>query len=177
MEPVNQIKKKKKSLPVTRFIPKYIPHIGAKRNPFLKWPSFYSERPCPPASGAPHCDCSRGCSLPPSSAHKQLIKGTVGPDWICMEWYHWISLEKDINRYRLFIFYFWSWISDKSSKFWATSCKNESNLLLVWITVCMCSNHYLFRRTMLQKCGRDINCSLDYGSWVKNSNIPQSKPK
>ncbi len=23
---------------------------------------------------------------------------------------------------------------------------------------------------------KDINCSLDYSSWVKNSNIPQSKP-
>ncbi len=33
-----------------------------------------------------------------------------------------------------------SWIFDKSSNFWAASCKNESNLLLVWITVCMCSN-------------------------------------
>jgi hypothetical protein len=30
---------------------------------------------------------------------------------------------------------------------------------------------------MLQKCGRDINNSLDYGSCAKNSNIPQSKPK
>jgi hypothetical protein len=29
----------------------------------------------------------------------------------------------------------------------------------------MCSNRNLF---VLQKCGRDINCSLDYGSWEKN---------
>ncbi len=35
------------------------------------------------------------------------------------------------------IFNFWSWIFDKSSKFWAASCKNESNLLLVWFTVCI----------------------------------------
>ncbi len=55
--------------------------------------------------------------------------------------------------------------------------QNESNLLLVSITVCMWSNPNLFRRTVLQKCGKDINCSLDYGSWVKNFNIPQSKPK
>ncbi len=34
-------------------------------------------------------------------------------------------------------FYFWSWIFDKSSKFWAASCKNESNLLLVRFTVCI----------------------------------------
>ncbi len=50
-------------------------------------------------------------------------------------------------------------------------------LLLVWITVCMCSNRDLFRRTVLQKFGRDINCSLDFGLRVKNFNIPQSKPK
>ncbi len=35
------------------------------------------------------------------------------------------------------IFYIWSLIFDKSSKFWATSCKNESNLLLVRFTVCI----------------------------------------
>jgi hypothetical protein len=35
------------------------------------------------------------------------------------------------------IFNFWSWIFDKSSKFWAASCKNESNLLLVRFTVCI----------------------------------------
>ncbi len=50
-----------------------------------------------------------------------------------------------------------------TSKFWAASCKNESNLLLVWITVCICSNRDLFRLTVLQKCGRDIKCSFDYG--------------
>ena len=35
------------------------------------------------------------------------------------------------------IFNFWSWIFDKSSKFWAASCKKESNLLLVRFTVCI----------------------------------------
>ncbi len=34
-------------------------------------------------------------------------------------------------------FYFGSWIFEKTSKFWAASCKNESNLLLVRITVCI----------------------------------------
>ncbi len=91
----------------------------------------------------------------------KVPSGHIGPAW---EWHHWIGLEKDINRYRFFIFYFWSWIFDKSSKFWADSCKNESNLLLVWNMVCMCSNLDLFRQTELQKCSRDIN-------------IPQSKPK
>ncbi len=35
------------------------------------------------------------------------------------------------------IFYFGSWKFDKSLKFWAASCKNESNLLLVRFTVCI----------------------------------------
>jgi hypothetical protein len=35
--------------------------------------------------------------------------------------------KKDINRYVLFIFYFWSRIFDKSSKFWAAPCKKASN--------------------------------------------------
>ncbi len=64
-----------------------------------------------------------------------IFKGTavqIGSAW---EWYHW------------------------SSRFWAASWRNESNLLLV-----LCSNRVLFRQTMLQKCWRDINCSLDYGS-------------
>ncbi len=81
------------------------------------------------------------------------IKGTVRQIGSAWEWYHWIGLEKPL---------------------WATSCKNEYILLLVWI---MCTNRDLFRLTMLQKCGRDINCSLDYSSWGKNSNVPQSKPK
>ncbi len=65
----------------------------------------------------------------------RVLIGTVRPDW---------CLEKDINCYRISIFYFWSWIFGKSSKFWAASCKNESNLLLVWITVCMLSNRDFF---------------------------------
>ncbi len=32
---------------------------------------------------------------------------------------------------------FWSWIFEKSSKFWAASCKYRSNLLLIRITVCL----------------------------------------
>ncbi len=98
------------------------------------------------------------------------LKGTVRPDWIYMRL---VPLNRPAwkghqQRYRFFYFNFWPWIFDKSSKFWAASRKNESNLLLVWITVC---------QTLLPKCRRDINCSLDYGSWVKNSNIPHSKSK
>ncbi len=37
---------------------------------------------------------------------------------------------------------------------------------------------FFFRGIVLQKCGGDINCSLDYNSsWVKNSIILQSTPK
>jgi hypothetical protein len=35
---------------------------------------------------------------------------------------------------------------------------------------------FSLRGIVLQKCGRDINCSLDYGSsWVKNSDISPTK--
>ncbi len=64
----------------------------------------------------------------------KVPSGQIGSAW---EWYHWIALQKDINRYMFLIFNFWSWIFDKSSKFWAALCKYESNLLLVRITVCI----------------------------------------
>ncbi len=133
-----------------------------------------------PCEGVTESDQNRVLVTVPVEAAKRRIKGTVWPDWICMrlpDWYHWIGLEKDINRCRFLFFIFDLWIFEKSSKFWAASCKNESNLLLVWIAIYMCSICNLFRLTVLQKCGRDISCSLDYGSWIKNSNIPQSKPK
>ncbi len=50
-------------------------------------------------------------------------------------------------------------------------------LLPVQIMACMCTKRDLIHRTVLQKCGRDNNCSLAYGSYVENSNIRQSKPK
>ncbi len=42
--------------------------------------------------------------------------GQIGS--VC-EWNHWIGIEKDINCYGFSIFYCWSWIFDKSSKFCA----------------------------------------------------------
>jgi hypothetical protein len=36
---------------------------------------------------------------------------------------------------------------------------------------CICSSRDLFRQTVFHKCGRDINCSLDFGSQVKNSSF------
>ncbi len=67
----------------------------------------------------------------------QTFKGTVRPDWICMKV---VSLESPLKGYyrcMFLIFYFWSWIFYKSSKFWAAPCKNEPNLLLVRFTVCI----------------------------------------
>ncbi len=60
--------------------------------------------------------------------------GLIESTW---EWLHWIGLEKDISRYRFLIFFFFTLEFEKTSKFWAVSCKNESNLLLVRITVCI----------------------------------------
>ncbi len=57
----------------------------------------------------------------------------------------------------------------KTSKFWAASLKNESNLLLVRITVCLGTNLNLFRRIVIQKCQK-VNTVL----WSEYSNIPQS---
>ncbi len=50
-------------------------------------------------------------------------------------------------------------------------------LLLVRITVCMCTNRDLFRRTVLKKCGRDRQ--LFFGLWLMSEEFqhPQSKPK
>ncbi len=55
--------------------------------------------------------------------------------------------------------------------------KTGAGKTLVTQTIVMLFNRDLFRRTVLQKCGRDINCSLGCDSYVKNSIIPQSKPK
>ncbi len=63
----------------------------------------------------------------------KVPSGQIGSAW---EWYHWIGLEKDINCYRFLIFKFQFWMFETTSKFWASSYKNESNLLLVRITVC-----------------------------------------
>jgi hypothetical protein len=104
----------------------------------------------------------------PFTLSLKVPSGQIRSAWEC---YYWIGLEKDINRYRFLIFYFWSWIFQRVQRSEPVHAKRPLILLLVRITVCMCSNRGLFRRTVLQKCGRDINCSLDYGSWVKNSKI------
>ncbi len=105
----------------------------------------------------------------------KVPSGQIGSAW---EWWHRIGLYKVINGYRFLIFSLYFLIFEKTEKLWAASYKNESNLLLVRIKVCMGTNRDLFRRTVLHKCGRVNSCFLDYHLWIeylKNSNIPQSK--
>ena len=71
-----------------------------------------------------------------------------------------------------FYFYFWSWIFDKSSKFWAASCKKESNLLLVRFTVCIksCLAGALKKSAKVQ-----LYFGLDCGRMRFFTDEPQSK--
>ncbi len=69
--------------------------------------------------------------------------GQIGSAW---EWYDWIGFRKVVNRER---FFFQCWIFEKSSKFWAASYKNESNLLLVRFTVCISASRNLISFTDL----------------------------
>ena len=86
-----------------------------------------------------------------------------------MQMLFWIMILR--NRFFL-IFHSWIYLVHKV----LSSFKKKSNLLHVWVTVCMCSHFFSLRGIVLQKCGRDINCSLDYGSsWVKNSDISPTK--
>ncbi len=101
----------------------------------------------------------------------KVPSGQIGCAWEC---YHLIGLEKDINRNRFFIFYFWSW--------W--EFKVLSHFMQKLFQPPACLDHRLhmlkqrpFPPNHAPKMQERHQCSLDYGSWVKNSNIPQSKPK
>jgi hypothetical protein len=139
--------------------------VGPVTNRSLKLtfsPFFY----CPRAAVLP----SMSLVLKASNTSLKVLSGQIGSAW---EWYHWrIGLDKDINRYKFFIFFFdlEYLIRVRSSK--PLHAKMNPNSCLFGSPFAL-----LKPRSFLQKCGRDINCSLDYGSWVKNSNIPQSKPK
>jgi hypothetical protein len=106
------------------------------------------------------------------------FKGTVGPDWICMRV---VSLESPLKGHQpLYVFNFFIFdleylIRVQSSE--PLHAKRPLILLLVPFTVCMCSSRDLFRQTVPQKCGRDINCPVGCGLRVNNFIIPQSKPK
>ena len=70
------------------------------------------------------CDISVSIIMLFNNVMLKVPSGQIGSAW---EWYHWIGLKKDINRFRFFIFYFWSWIFKTTSKFWAAPCKKASN--------------------------------------------------
>ncbi len=89
------------------------------------------------------------------------FKGTVWQDYI----WEWIGLEKDINCYWFFIFYFWSWIFDKSSRSEPLHAKMNPTSCFFGSRFACAQTAIFFRWTVLQKCRRDINSS---------SNIPQS---
>ncbi len=61
-----------------------------------------------------------------------LLKVPSGQIGSASDWYHWKGLEKDINCYRIFIFYFWFWIFEKTSELWAASYTNASNPPTCW---------------------------------------------
>ncbi len=83
--------------------------------------------------------------------HLCTFKGTVRPDWICMRV---VPLDRRCKIHQSlyvvdFLFHFW--IFEKTSKFWAASYKNDSNLLLVHIKVCIESFLPIGWRTFLDE--------------------------
>jgi hypothetical protein len=54
----------------------------------------------------------------------KVPSGQIRSAWEC---YHWIGIEKDINRNMFLIFEFQFWILKTTSKFWAAPCKKASN--------------------------------------------------
>ena len=75
-----------------------------------------------------------------------------------MQMLFWIMILR--NRFFFFDFSLLNIFGTQSSE----PLKKKSNLLHVWVAVCMCSHFFSLRGIVLQKCGRDINCSLDYSS-------------
>ncbi len=96
-------------------------------------------------------------------------------DGSAWEWYYWIVLEKDINQCRVFFihfFYLEYLIRVQSSE---PLNPNMIRTSYLFGSLFACAQPLIFSLNCAPK--RGINCSLDYGSWVKNSNIPQSIPK
>ncbi len=76
-------------------------------------------------------------------------------------WHHRIGLGKDVNRYRFFfIFIFWPWIFEKSSKFWAAKYKNTSNLLIFRLTACIESCLPIGWRTIIWRKNSPRCCTI-----------------
>ncbi len=92
------------------------------------------------------------------------IKGTVRPDWICMRV---VSMERPLKGHQpLYVF-----------NFWATSCKNDSNLLLVRITVCIESCLAIGWRTSIWKNPPKCTSILVWIAEWWNSLLASRKPK
>ncbi len=100
---------------------------------------------------------------PFNNKYLKVPSGQIGSAW---EWYHWIGLEKDINRYT--VFWFFNFDLEFLKRLQSSGplhTKIHIILLLVGITGCMVTNRNLFRQTGLQKCGKVNNWSLYYGLW------------
>ncbi len=85
---------------------------------------------------------------------------------------------KGHQLYRFWIFKFYSWIFKKTSKFWAASCKNKSNLLLVRKELYRILSSYWLAHFYLIKKNRPKCCSVLVwitGCW--NSLLTSRSPK
>ncbi len=65
-----------------------------------------------------------------------VFKGTFRPDWICMRMVPVPSDKPWRGHQPLYVFWFFDFTFEYLKR-WAASYKNESNFLLVWITVCI----------------------------------------
>ncbi len=81
-----------------------------------------------------------------SKSEIKVPSGQIGSAW---EWYHWISLKKDINRYMFLIFNFdLEYLRRVQSSEPLHTKMHLIILLLVGIMGCMATNPDLFRRKM-----------------------------
>ncbi len=106
------------------------------------------------------CDCRLALVLRiiPTPITDDLSNLKVPSSQIRSVW-EWIGLEKDINCYWFFIFYFWSWIFDKSSSSELLHAKMNPTSCLFGSQFACAQTAIFFRWTVLQKCRRDINSS------------------
>ncbi len=116
---------------------------------------------------------------PPLFWLDNIFKGTVRSDWICMRVVPLYRPWRISTAIGFFIFYFWSWIFEKTSKFWGASCKNESNLLLVQITVLhrILSSYWLAHFYLMKKSAK-VLLYFQYFGLDSGNSLPKSrKPK
>ncbi len=69
---------------------------------------------------------------------KCVLRVPSGQIWSAWDWYHWIGLEKEINRYRFWIFFI------SVLKIWK-DFKVLSSFIQNWIQSPACSDHGLYR--------------------------------